>query len=126
MHSRVYVWILWLILVANSLNVAAVLCPVDACDSQASTLDLIATPSRRDAPDWLCTEPAAVSPALSLRCAHQSRQTPVLARSVSLVPSVQEHPRLSRWVLAPAFSLWRFFYPRKLSPPPAEDDPSLS
>ena len=123
MHRRVYAWILWLILVANALSGAAVLRPVEAFGFQASPLDLIATPSRRIAPDWLCTEPAAISPALSLLCAQQSKQPPLLVRSLLLVPSVQDRTRPPQWVLASAFPRWRFFYPRKLSPRSAEEDP---
>lgn len=126
MHRRVYVWVLWLILAANALSVAASLHLAAEVRSRVPTLEFTSTPPRPGTRDWLFTEPPAVSPAMGLRYAHQSKQPLLLARSVSLVPFVQEHTRPPQTVLVPAFSRWRFFYPRKLSPPSADDDPSLS
>ncbi len=126
MYRMVYIWCLWLTLGVNALSVAAPMRFAEEGDSQASILDLTSPPSRPDTPDGLFTEPAALAPALHLQRARQGKQTLELARSVSLIPSGQEHVRPPQPVLAPAFSLWRFFYPRKLSPLPTEDDPPLS
>src|SRR5713226_6768981 len=126
MHSRAYVWILGLILAANSLSVVATLRPADADLSPVLPLALTSTSPHPSTRDQLCTEPAALAPTLHLQRARQGKQTLELARSVSLIPSGQEHARPPQPVLAPTFSPWRFFYPRKLSPSPTEDDPPLS
>ncbi len=123
MHRSVYIWILWLIFATNALSVAAPVRLADKVGSQAPILDLTSPPSRPDTHDGLFTEPAAVPPALSAR---QGKQSLVLAHAVSLVPHVRGRMRPPRPVLVPAFSPWRFFSPRKLAPPPAEDDPFLS
>jgi len=108
------------------LQAAAVLLLGGASLPQSSETASALTAANSDFSDSLFKETFSISQELSFLCKQASRQSCALDPSVDPLLRVQE--RDDRWPLARVVvSLPTvFFFPRKLSPPSAEDDPFLS
>lgn len=119
-------WVAWLILEVLSLNIAAALLPVDSDVPQSSNAIPTFTRSYPDCNDRLFKETSSVSHELSLRCAWQSKRIHTLVHSFSR--ALHQQPGDSRLWSRPAPDPLpvRLFFPRKLPPPSATDDPFLS
>jgi len=119
-------WLLGLLLAVNVLSPVASARRADDIGPRASTDGLTSTLPRPDTHERLFTEPAASVPASGLQHARQSRQSLAPAHPGALVLRTQGCLRPPRPVWGPVSPPWRRFYPRKLSPPSAEDEPALS
>jgi len=121
------VWVGWLILAAILLRGAAAFLPGNPFLSYSSKAEPALVRADLDSGEVLFQETFSVSQELSLQCRQEYRQSCPLAPS--LVTSDSWWERANRWSVvqirvAPLATL--FFFPRKLSPPSAEDGPFLS
>jgi len=126
MQRFLLAWLVWLMLEAILLQAAAVLLLGGSSLPQSSETASALTSANSDSSDSLFKETFSVSQELSFLCKQESKQSCALDPSVDPLLRVQE--RDDRWPLARVVvSLPTvFFFPRKLSPPSAEDDPFLS
>ena len=119
-------WAVWLMLEVLSLHTAVVFLPAASFLPQSPDPVPAVTQSYPSPSDSLFTETSSVSQQLSLRCARQSKQVLVLVRSLDLFLVAQDRDGRLRSVPVPVSLPFLFLFPRKLSPPSAEDDPFLS
>jgi len=126
MQRFVLAWLVWLMLEAISLQAAAALLLGGSSLPQSSETASALTAANSDSSDSLFKETFSISQELSFLCKQESRRSCALDPSVDPLLRVQE--RDDRWPLARVVvSLPTvFFFPRKLSPSSAEDDPFLS
>jgi hypothetical protein len=119
-------WVVWLMLEMLWLNTAAAFSLVNAHLPQASGTTPTFAQSQSDCSDGLCKNTASVSSELVLQCERQSKQVHPLIHVSTLFLLAQQGNE--RHCLQPASAppLVRFFFPRKLSPPAAQDEPFLS
>ena len=113
----------WLMLEAILLNTAAALLPADSCLPQSSHTSTTFAQSHQDCSDWLFKNTSSVSHELSLQCKRQSKRVLALVHFFTLFSQTQERDGHLRPALTPVFFPTLFFFPRKLSPPSATDEP---
>jgi hypothetical protein len=118
-------WVVWLMLEASLLNAAVAFLPADPGPPQSPNTTPTFTQSCPDSSNSLFKGTSSVSQELGLQCARQSKQVFALVRACTLFLQVQERDGHLRSAPAPVFSPALFFFPRKLSPPSAEDEPFL-
>jgi hypothetical protein len=126
MQRLFHSWVIWLLLEAISLKLAAVSLPTGPCPSQSSPITPTFTHSYPVSSDEFFRETSSVSAEISLRSARQSKQASALIRPVLAFSHVQERGAHFRPAVGPVLSPAPFFFPRKLSPPSTEDEPLLS
>ena len=119
-------WVVWLILEVLSLHTAVALLPAASFLPQSPGPIPALTQSYPSPSDSLFTKTSSVSQALSLQCARQSKHVLALVRSLAPFPQAPERDGRLRSVPVLVSLPFLFLFPRKLSPPSAEDDPFLS
>ena len=122
-----FAWVVWLILTATSLNTVSAFVPDQSSPlwSQNSTFAL----SQLQLDDSPLGEDVSVPGKGRWNfwgIEQQSKQILALVRSHDLVSLVSRRENLLRSAPAPVFLPFRAWFPRKLSPPSAQDDPFLS
>jgi len=119
-------WVVWLMLEMLWLNTAAALLLVHAPLPQSFGPTFTFVQSQADDSDGLCKNTTSVSSELVLQCEQQSKQVYPLVRVATLSSLTQQRGE-RRWLRpAPVPPPVHFFFPRKLSPPSAQDEPFLS
>jgi len=126
MQGLLLSWVVWLILEVLSLHTAVALLPVASFLPQSPGPIPALTQSYPSPSDSLFTKTSSVSQALSLQCARQSKHVLALVRSLAPFPQAPERDGRLRSVPVLVSLPFLFLFPRKLSPPSAEDDPFLS
>src|SRR5262245_13722224 len=126
MQRLLFSWVSWLILAAVLPNTVAAFPPFDSYLVRSSDATPIVAQSHLDCSDWLFQHTSSVSHKLNLRCARQSRKTLALLHSFTIPSRLQKRDAHLQAVPAPVFFPTALFFPRKLSPPSAADEPFLS
>ena len=108
------------------LNTAVAFLPAGSYLPQSLSDAPTLTQSHEDSSDGLFKQTSSVSVELSLQCARQSKRVLALVRAFTLFSQMQERDDHFWSALVPAFFPSLLFFPRKLSPPSAENDPFLS
>jgi len=126
MQGLLLSWVVWLILEVLSLHTAVALLPAASFLPQSPGPIPALTQSYPSPSDSLFTKTSSVSQALSLQCARQSKHVLALVRSLAPFPQAPERDGRLRSVPVLVSLPFLFLFPRKLSPPSAEDDPFLS
>ena len=126
MQGLLLSWVVWLILEVLSLHTVVALLPAASFLPQFPGPIPAFTQSYPSPSDSLFTETSSVSQALSLQCARQSKHVLALVRSLAPFPQAPERDGRLRSVPVLVSLPFLFLFPRKLSPPSAEDDPFLS
>lgn len=119
-------WIVWLVLAAIPVNLAKACVSADATASQSGDTIPALTYSHSNPQDRVFKSTPSVSEALSLQCERQSKKSRTIVRRFDIPPQPRHKDGHFHFDAVPSFVLVRFFFPRKLSPPSAEDDPFLS
>jgi hypothetical protein len=119
-------WLVWLLLIAVPLNTGATLLLGDAPLPQPSSQGEEGIQSHKDAQRDFFKETSSASQEFSLQSERQSKKTRVLIRRLDT--TLQDQDRTRRLRSAPIIISrpTHFFFPRKLSPPTASDDPFMS
>jgi hypothetical protein len=127
MRHRRLARVVWVIFLATSLNVAAALLPALPTSLQSSNAALVLAQSELDdSPLGESTSTSSSEEQNLCAVQQQSKQVPILVRSCDLVSLVSQRENLFNSAPAPVFLPVRVWFPRKLSPPSAQDDPFLS
>jgi len=126
MQGLLLSWVVWLILEVLSLHTAVALLPAASFLPQSPGPIPALTQYYPSPSDSLFTKTSSVSQALSLQCARQSKHVLALVRSLAPFPQAPERDGRLRSVPVLVSLPFLFLFPRKLSPPSAEDDPFLS
>ena len=126
MHRVFLSWAVWLLLEMLWFNTAAALLLVHAPLPRSFGPTLTFAQSQSDGSDGLCKNTSSVSSELVLQCEQQSKQAHPLVR-VSTLSLLTQQQGERRWLRpVPVPPPVHFFFPRKLSPPSAQDEPFLS
>jgi hypothetical protein len=120
------VWIVWLILEVVSLQLAAAFSPRIPSLSRPFGPTPVFTQSDGHSRDPLMQDTASTSEELRLLCEQESKQVSVQVHFCDLCLSVQQRDTRLRSILTSVFPAPLFFFPRRLSPSSADDDPFLS
>ncbi len=119
--------VVWVIFLATSLNVAAAFLPDLSTSLHSSDTALaLAQSELDDSPLGESTSTSSSEEQNLCAVQQQTKQVPVLVRSCDLVSLVSQRENLLHPAPAPVFLPVRVWFPRKLSPPSAQDDPFLS
>jgi hypothetical protein len=113
-------------LAAVLLNTAAAFLPLDSDLVRSFQTTSAVAQSHLDCGDWLFKHTSSASHKLHLRCARQSKKILALLHSFTLLSHLQEREAQFRSAPVPVFFPTALFFPRKLSPPSAADEPFLS
>jgi hypothetical protein len=118
--------IVWLIVAMTSLNVVPAFLPDSSFPSRSQNATLV--PAQLTLDDSPLGEVASTaSEGRNLwEIQQQSKQTLALARSCKLVSLALQRENLLRSAPVPVLLPVRMWFPRKLSPPSAQDEPFLS
>ena len=127
MRHRPLARVVWVIFLATSLNVVAALLPALRTSPQSSNTALVLAQSELDdSPVGESTSTSSSEEQNLCAVQQQTKQVPVLVHSYDLVSLVSRRENLLRAAPAPVFLPVRVWFPRKLSPPSAQDEPFLS
>jgi hypothetical protein len=125
MQHFFFAWVVWLMLEAMLLPTAVAFPPACARPCQ-SPLSISFAQSYANPGGGLLKQTSSFSEEFGLQGAQGRRQVLTLPRSALVLSQGQEKDDRLRLVLVPSFSPLLVFFPRKLSPPSAEDDPFFS
>jgi hypothetical protein len=127
MRHRPLARVVWVIFLATSLNVAAAFLPdLPTSPHSSDTALALAQSELDDSPLGESTSTSSSEEQNLCAVQQQSKQVPILVRSCDLVSLVSRRENLLRSAPTPVFLLIRIWFPRKLSPPSAQDEPFLS
>jgi hypothetical protein len=127
MRRLLPVWVGWLILAAILLRGAAAFLPENSFLPYSSHAAPVLARADVESGEVLFKETFSVSQELSLVCEQENKQSRSLAASVDSLLRVQKRDDRRSFVQIKAAPLGiPFFFPRKLSPASAKDDPFLS
>lgn len=119
--------VVWVIFLATSLNVAAAFLPdLPASPHSSHTVLALAQSELDDSPVGESTSTSSSEEQNLCAVQQQTKQVPILVHSCDLVSLVSQRENLLRSAPTPVFLLVRVWFPRKLSPPSAQDEPFLS
>jgi hypothetical protein len=116
----------WLVLGAILLSTATTFVPVDSRFFPPLHPSSAFTQSCPDCSDWLFKDTASASHELGLQCERQNKQVIMRVQASTLLHQLRARNGHCRPTREPVFSPARLFFPRKLSPPSAADEPFLS
>jgi len=119
-------WLSWLVLEAILLSTAIAFAPADSRFFPSVHPFSAFTESCLDYSDWLFKDTASASHELGLQCERQNKQVITRVQASTLLHQLRERNSHCRPTREPVFSPARLFFPRKLSPPSAADEPFLS
>jgi len=125
MQHFFFAWVVWLMLEAMLFPAAVAFSPACARPFQTPFRVSFAQSYANPSGDLL-KQTSSFSEEFGLLGAQGSRQVLTLPRSALVLSQGQEKDDRLRLVLVPIFSPLLVFFPRKLSPPSAEDDPFFS
>ena len=121
-----FFWLVWLLLIVVPLNTGATFLLGDSPSLQPSNQVSEWIQSHRDTPRDFFKETSSVSQEFSLQSERQSKKARVLVRRLATALRDQDRTQRLRSVLIIITRPARFFFPRKLSPPTASDEPFVS
>jgi hypothetical protein len=119
-------WLVWLLLTPVPLNTGAISLLGDAHPPQPSSQGEEGIQSHKDAQRDFFKETSSVSQEFSLQSERQSKKARVLIRRLDTALRDQDRTHRLRSVQTFVPRPARFFFPRKLSPPAASDEPFVS
>ncbi len=127
MRHRRLARVVWVIFLATSLNVVAAFLPdLPISPHSSHTALALAQSELDDSPVGESTSTSSSEEQNLCAVQQQTKQVPVLVHSCDFVFPVSRRENRLRSALVPVSLPVRFFFPRKLSPPSAQDDPFLS
>jgi len=121
-----FAWVIWLMLEAMLFPAAVAFPPACAPPLQSSRSGISFTQSYANPSGDLFKQTSSFSEEFGLQGAAENRQMLALPRTGSVLSQEQEGDSHLQPLPVPIFSPLLVFFPRKLSPPSAEDDPFFS
>src|SRR5262249_32216435 len=126
MQRFFFAWVIWLMVGAMVSPAAAVFPPACAPAPQPPRIGPAFDQSYTTPREGLCKETLSFSEEFSLQEPSEDRLVFTLPHPVAVLAKKQERGSRLRPIPVPACFPLRVLFPRKLSPPSAEDDPFLS
>jgi hypothetical protein len=119
-------WVIWFLLAVMSSNIGGALFATTVDASQSSDPTPVLAGARAGRGNLLSESVSSASREFSLQNQRQSKKVRMLIRRGDTVHQSPQEKSDFRLIRMPAFLPVRFFFPRKLSPPSASEDPFLS